>query len=181
MNKQELRRHMRIVRDGIVSHAEQSHIICQRASKMAKAGETAFVYASVGSEVDTGELIRALREKGCRICLPIITGKGQMEAALYLPGEKLVSDRFGNPVPENRVRIDPQEIDVAFVPGLAFTPSGERLGMGGGYYDRFLLRTKALRVALAFEEQMVRTLPVEPWDLVMDVVVTGTGAHNVSR
>lgn len=62
--------------------------------------------------------------------------------------------------------IAPQELDILIIPGVAFTAEGERLGYGGGYYDRFIpLCTKAQKIALAFKEQILPSLPTEAHDL----------------
>lgn len=70
--------------------------------------------------------------------------------------------------------VDPREIDVAIVPGLAFDAGGGRLGRGGGWYDRFLprLRADAVKIGVAFEVQIVEGVPVEGHDVRMDWVVT---------
>lgn len=69
------------------------------------------------------------------------------------------------PRPELPV-IAPQELDILIIPGVAFTAEGERLGYGGGYYDRFIpLCPKAQKIALAFKEQILPSLPTEAHDL----------------
>jgi 5-formyltetrahydrofolate cyclo-ligase len=74
----------------------------------------------------------------------------------------------------------PDQIDVAIVPGLGFTASGERLGQGGGWYDRVLtsLRPDAVIVGVCFDEQVVDELPVEEHDVRCDVVVTDRAVHD---
>jgi 5-formyltetrahydrofolate cyclo-ligase len=71
--------------------------------------------------------------------------------------------------------VDPALLDVAVVPGLAFTADGRRLGQGGGHFDRFLprLREDCLRVGVAFREQLVAELPTAEHDAGVDVVITG--------
>jgi 5,10-methenyltetrahydrofolate synthetase len=70
----------------------------------------------------------------------------------------------------------PEDIAVVLVPGLAFTSDGYRLGRGAGFYDRFLERMpNALRLGIAFAEQLAPTLPIEPWDLPVDALLTDTG------
>lgn len=78
-------------------------------------------------------------------------------------------------VPEDDV--DPGWPDVAIVPGLAFTPDGQRLGQGGGWYDRFLaeVRDGCVTVGVCFHEQLVDVLPVEPHDVAVRHVVTDRG------
>lgn len=69
---------------------------------------------------------------------------------------------------------EPASIDVVIVPGVAFTRRGDRLGQGGGWYDRFLadVRSDCLTIGVAFVEQLVDDLPVEPHDVRLDLVVT---------
>ena len=67
----------------------------------------------------------------------------------------------------------PEEICVILVPGLAFTPVGGRLGRGAGFYDRFLARyPQALRIGVGFHDQVSETLPADPWDQSLDVIMT---------
>jgi 5-formyltetrahydrofolate cyclo-ligase len=72
---------------------------------------------------------------------------------------------------------DAASIDVVVVPGLAFTARGDRLGQGGGWYDRFLARIRptTVTVGVGFREQLVGSLPIEPHDIVLDHVVTDAG------
>jgi 5-formyltetrahydrofolate cyclo-ligase len=75
---------------------------------------------------------------------------------------------------------DPISVDLVVVPGLAFTAAGDRLGQGGGWYDRFLpgLRPDALRIGVGFVEQLVDELPHEPHDVAMHRVITDAGVAN---
>ena len=98
---------------------------------------------------------------------------------LCLPGHQLEFREVKNPaqdmqpgamnIPEpapHTPAVAAHEIDILIVPGVAFTRTGQRLGYGGGYYDRFIPRcTNARILALAFEEQLVDTLPTETHDL----------------
>jgi 5-formyltetrahydrofolate cyclo-ligase len=69
--------------------------------------------------------------------------------------------------------VEPEEIDLLVVPGVAFTRDGKRMGYGGGYYDRFIpLCTNARIMALAFREQLVDTLPTEEHDLPIPELIT---------
>lgn len=106
-----------------------------------------------------------------------------------IPGEpevaKLVewcdADGKQTAVPEDDV--DPSWPDLVLVPGLAFTPAGERLGQGGGWYDRFLprLRADAVSMGVCFREQVVESLPVEPHDARLDLVVADDGVVGPSH
>jgi 5-formyltetrahydrofolate cyclo-ligase len=73
--------------------------------------------------------------------------------------------------------VDPSWPDVVIVPGLAFTAGGDRLGQGGGWYDRFLagVRPDCTTIGVCFSEQVVDAIPTEGHDVVMDHVVTDAG------
>ena len=72
---------------------------------------------------------------------------------------------------------DPATVDVVIVPGTAFTAGGERLGQGGGWYDRFLPRTRpdCVWVGVGFEPQLVANVPVDDHDVRLHLVVTDAG------
>ena len=89
---------------------------------------------------------------------------------------QFTTSRFGIPEPGGEA-IDPQSIDAVIVPGLAFTPDGQRLGQGGGYYDQFmpLLRKDCSTIGVCFQEQLVAEVPAEAHDRRVQVVVTDRG------
>ncbi|MBN1811842.1 MAG: 5-formyltetrahydrofolate cyclo-ligase [Anaerolineae bacterium] len=90
----------------------------------------------------------------------------------YDPAQ-LVRHRFGMLEPAaNLPVVDPATVDVVLVPGVAFDRRGGRLGFGGGYYDRFLSTTPALRVGIAFDQCLVGELPCGEHDQRMDWVAT---------
>ena len=97
-------------------------------------------------------------------CLP---GRQMSFHHIRRVAEDTAPDAHGIPAPHADLPvIQPEDIDILFVPGVAFTPDGDRLGYGGGYYDRYIPRcTKAHLIAAAFTEQMQATLPTEPHDL----------------
>ena len=109
--------------------------------------------------------------------------RGEMEAYYLrrdLPGiweeiELKGETKIFQPVP-TLPKCASDEIAVVLVPGLAFTRTGDRLGRGAGFYDRFLARNpSALRVGVAFEEQILPKLPVDSWDILVDVLLTDSG------
>lgn len=67
---------------------------------------------------------------------------------------------------------DPNEIELVVVPAVAYDRKGNRLGRGKGFYDRFLKSTKATKIGVGYEFQLVDELPVEPHDIGMDMVIT---------
>ena len=71
--------------------------------------------------------------------------------------------------------VEPNDIDLLIVPGIAFDSEGFRMGFGGGYYDRFLQSFKGNTVSLAFQEQIVSNLPKEDHDIPVEKIITDEG------
>ncbi|WP_295165404.1 5-formyltetrahydrofolate cyclo-ligase [Selenomonas sp. F0473] len=137
--------------------------------------ETVMLYASTPEEIDLFPMMEALLRQGKRVVLPYIVGKGLMEVRSIPRADALVEGAFGIPAPDlaRSAPVSPEEIDVVIVPGAAFTPDGGRLGLGGGYYDRFLPRAaNALRIALAYDVQIVTEVPTAPHDAYVDYILT---------
>ena len=115
--------------------------------------------------------------------IPEVAGARRIMGFSHVAGEpeidgfraRWLADRREWAVPESEV--EPEWPDVVLVPGLAFTRAGDRLGQGGGWYDRFLpgVRPDCVVVGVGFAEQVVDRLPTEPHDVVLDHVVVGTG------
>lgn len=104
-----------------------------------------FLFASMPDEIQTKELILDAFKAGKRVCLPYITSTENktMEAAEIYSLDELVVGAYNIlSVDENKLRlVEPKDIDFVLVPGVGFDRNGYRLGMGGGYYDRYLQRT----------------------------------------
>jgi 5-formyltetrahydrofolate cyclo-ligase len=133
-------------------------------------------YVGVRSEVDTRVLLEELLAAGKRVAVPVVLPPGTMRLAEVRSLGGLVEGAHRIPEPPApRAFVD--QADALLVPGLLFTPRGERLGNGGGYFDR-LLRSmpNAARIGLAYDEQVVDALPIEAHDERMDVVVTDARA-----
>jgi 5-formyltetrahydrofolate cyclo-ligase len=136
-------------------------------------------YVSFQKEVDTKPLIQRALDAGKRIAVPACIPKGK----ILLPCEirsldELVPGTWGilEP-PENSRKVVPaEEIDLAVVPGLAFDRQFNRLGYGAGYYDRFLpkLKKKAVKAGICYSIQLIDQIPVEAFDIAMDIIVTDT-------
>ena len=115
--------------------------------------------------------------------LPLMAAAETVLAFTTLPGEPETRSLLvwcaatGRLVAVPEADVEPGWPDVVIAPGLAFTGAGDRLGQGGGWYDRFLVGTRAdcCVVGVCFAEQVVDTLPIEPHDIAMDHVVTDRG------
>jgi 5-formyltetrahydrofolate cyclo-ligase len=134
-----------------------------------------FAYASMAEEVQLDDLLKTCLTQGKRVCIPDIVSKGVMVAVELHDMADLETGKFGIRSLHSDVVsvVSPEDIDLVIVPGAAFTPAGARLGLGGGYYDRYLPKlTQARRVALIFDGQVVDDVPVEEHDQFVDELVT---------
>ena len=95
-------------------------------------------YLSFPHEFQTQELIEQALKDGIQVLIPKTYPKGRMEFVVYDP-QQLVKTSFGLLEPQGDLEaVEPSQIDLIHVPGLAFTTEGYRIGYGGGYYDRYL-------------------------------------------
>ena len=130
-------------------------------------------YAPIENEVDPGALVAAAAAAGKPVYYPRRTSDG---LEFLQSGPEGLAPRWSAlPEPLDGAPLSPAagEGVVFLVPGIAFDPRGVRLGRGAGCYDRALARhPTALRVGLAYEMQVVPSLPEATWDVPMDAVVT---------
>ena len=139
---------------------------------------TVLIYSALALEPNIWEIVQ--RQPDHRHALPRIVGeKAELECRLFRDREKdLERGAFGisEPRRDRCPLVGVAEIDLAIVPALALTPRGERLGRGGGHYDRLLgdPDMRARRVGVCFDCQLYDRLPVEPHDCSVDVVITET-------
>ncbi len=140
-----------------------------------QAAEYIMLYMAMQDEVQLDELIAMVLKDGKKAVIPLVTGGGLMEAVELSDMADLVPDKYGiKTVSEEKRRlIAPDKIDLIIVPGVAFDKAGHRLGMGGGFYDRFMLRaSRAVRAALAYDCQLLAAVPAEVHDLTVDYIIT---------
>lgn len=133
------------------------------------------LYSPIGNEVDTSLICDHARGRGMRLFYPKLYGE-ELRLAQVESCEDLQDGTMGfrEPVGTSWLTLDDHEGLLLFVPGLAFDLHGNRLGRGGGWYDRVLARLgKAVkRVGLAYESQIMERLPVEAWDQKVHQIVT---------
>ena len=140
-------------------------------------GQPVAIFSPIPSEPDI-ELLWKMAPG--HFCYPRVM-EGKMEFVEVEKLEHLTTSTWHPHIREHRLPeariVSPEEIGAIVVPGLAFTKTGHRLGRGGGYYDRYLasLPARTAKIGVCFALQIVATLPTEPHDQRMDVVVTEEG------
>lgn len=135
-----------------------------------------FFFASFRTEADTSGMITKSLQEGRKVILPKVEGK---DLGLYeIKGIAELRPGYMD-IPEPSVlsddrRADINEVDLIIIPGAAFDEAGNRIGYGGGYYDRLLsgLQKDIPVVAPAYEEQVEDCIPSEPHDIRVQMIVT---------
>jgi 5-formyltetrahydrofolate cyclo-ligase len=135
---------------------------------------TVALYAPLGTEVDALEVARRLAPRGVRVVFPrSIPGERRLAFARCDLEELVRGPLAVREPPAGAPAVDLAEVDCTVMPGVAFSLDGLRLGRGGGYYDATLeAMPRATRIGIAFDAQVVPSLPREPHDAPLDAVVT---------
>jgi len=136
-------------------------------------------------ELDTLPLLSRLWSMSKTVGCPVISSEGTMDLYRVTPSTRLIANRYGILEPSTRGRgagrfMNPLSLSVLFMPVVGFDEAGTRLGMGAGYYDRYIGRLshtlRPLLIGLAHEVQRAGSpLPRKSWDVPLDAVVTESG------
>lgn len=140
---------------------------------------TIMAYLSFDNEVRTDEIISELIKSSKTVCVPKLFGKKMVPYKIFSINEDFIIDRYGIREPHSDIsmEVDRKDIDVVIVPGVVFDLHGGRYGYGGGYYDRFLatLKPTAKKIAIAFDLQISKKLPLSDSDVWIDSLITESG------
>ncbi|HUT19776.1 MAG TPA: 5-formyltetrahydrofolate cyclo-ligase [Anaerolineae bacterium] len=173
--KDELRRHYRELRENLAAEEVEvaSTAVCQALAGWAPLQRAQYVltYLAFRNELDLRCLFELL--PGIHWAVPRVDRRDLVLHA-YQP-DRVIRHRFGmlEPAPD-LPGVDAGMLDVVLVPGVAFDRHGGRLGFGGGFYDRFLPTTPALRVGVTYDHCLAASLPMTESDQRMDWVFTPT-------
>ena len=153
-------------------------------SQLFQQAKSLFCYISMENEVHTEAMIEAALAAGKAVSIPYVLdrAKGLMCAAQLKDMADLVVGEYNilTLPPEQVVPVEPSAIDLVIVPGSAFDRAGHRIGMGGGYYDRFLQQAAgAVRAAVAYECQLFDNIAVDEHDQPMDYIFTEKTVYEI--
>lgn len=147
-----------------------------------------FIYLSFGSEINTKKIvIKALKDKK-EVYIPKIYKEDKEDKVMKAVRLKSFNDLKENsigilePIDDNDY-IDKKEIDLILVPGVVFDLNGNRIGYGGGYYDRYLQDIKEIsnKVVLAYDLQIVESIKPEIHDISFDYIITNTKLEKIIK
>jgi len=130
-------------------------------------------YYPTNYEIGDLEILNYFFKKGYTISLPKIKKKSLMEFYEWSKNDPLLINKYGIPEPVKAKRVYP---DILFVPLVAFDKELNRLGYGGGFYDRYIQKIsrfkKIAKVGLAFSFQKLKTIPTNKHDKKLDIIIT---------
>lgn len=175
-DKQRLRKDMKRMRE-MLPEQEKQHMDCCFCRSFLQMPEIAgakmvYCYVSCGTEPDTHGLIRTLLNRGISVAVPRVSGTS-MEFYQIAGFRELVPGYMGILEPAVHCRKAEDTQAPVLVPGLAFTKKGERIGYGGGFYDRFFEQEPDhLRIAFAYPFQIAETIPVGMLDQRIHWIIT---------
>jgi len=160
--------------------SQASDKVCERLMTISTVAfaDSIFAYLPLNDEVNLKPLLSAWIDASRVISVPLVSWENKtMQAGLLssLDSAMLRETRHGilEPLQKHPIPIDC--IDVILVPGVGFDASGGRLGRGGGFYDQYLSTSRPpIVIGIAFDEQILDRVPLEPHDQIMTVVVTPT-------
>lgn len=142
-------------------------------SKLFKQAKTVMFYVSLGSEVNTSEMIKEALRLGKKVVVPVCTGNRKIEPCLLKEKGILRRGPYGIREPARKKPVGLEELDLIIVPGLAFDKTGRRLGRGKGFYDCFLASLpKGYRsIGLAYDFQILPSIPSADHDVNVHKVI----------
>jgi 5-formyltetrahydrofolate cyclo-ligase len=157
--------------------AEQAIVRRLHALAAYRRARSVALYWPADGEPDVRGIEAHARARGKRLYLPVVCHGGRMAFAPWVRGGRLRRNRYGIPEPAGGRRVPAARLDLVFMPLVAFDAQGNRLGMGGGYYDRALAgrRRRPLLAGIAFACQQAEAIPIQPWDIPLTVVITERG------
>lgn len=181
--KQELRKNILAVRRGMsqdkvaAGSARLAEHIC--AWPVYQAAKNIMLYLAMPDEPHMDKVISHALTAGKTLCVPFMREtRGLMDAAIIENLDDLVVGQFNllTPNPATLKLLEPSELDLIIVPGVAFDRDGRRLGMGAGYYDRFLPKAnKAELIGAAWAAQILEKVPTDEHDRLVNYLVTEEG------
>ncbi|MEM8705105.1 MAG: 5-formyltetrahydrofolate cyclo-ligase [Actinomycetota bacterium] len=162
-------------------HAAASMAVMARLARLPVLERAQLVggYRGIRGEVDIDAALTLLSERGTVVTVPRVEGE-QMAFLPWFPEAATIAGSFGIDEPVEGDAVPFGSHDVVLVPLVAFDADGQRLGQGGGFYDRAIAGAgdaRPLLIGVAHAFQQVESVPVEPWDMPIDAVVTEERIH----
>ncbi|MCT4564445.1 MAG: 5-formyltetrahydrofolate cyclo-ligase [Maledivibacter sp.] len=153
--------------------------------KAFKESKNIMIYLSFNNEVDTYKLMEDCFNNGKRVIVPYCIKEERkiVPSEIKDPDIELKTSSLGFKEPDlaNLREVETEDIDLVIVPGVIFDKSGNRIGFGGGYYDRFLKRLKntTITIAICYDYQLIDKVPVDELDIPVGCIITDKRIVNI--
>ncbi len=182
-SKRQLRTDFRERRGAVSREQRQSwtpelnrHLLAASAIREAR---TVAGYLAFDGEPDLRFTLTQLHRRGTTVVLPVVPGGSALTLGFHQwsPATPLQPNRLGISEPAEAAAVPLEQIDVMLMPLVAYDRTGSRLGMGAGWYDRTLGNSshRPLLAGIAWSIQETPSVPIDPWDVPLDAIVTETG------
>ena len=162
--------------DRKILHKEINRVLLTNATL--KRYKTIAAYLNLPSEVNLSEFIRKAQKRGQSVCVPVVDATKRVMEFRDLPVDFERQDRNEEDLvllTQKKRKLN--ELDCALIPLLVFDSHGNRIGMGGGYYDKFFenSKTRPLLIGIAYELQKAEKIIPQEWDVRMDMIASEQG------
>lgn len=162
--------------------AQKSQAVCHIIATTRAFASARFImsYLDARNEVKTEGIIRQAWAEGKHVAVPVCVPQTHtLLVSEIMSFEELRDGFYGikEPMEEYMRPVSPGQLDLIIVPAVAYDKKGYRIGYGGGYYDRFLssLDKDIATIGIAFDVQIIDKVPVQPFDISVDMVITESG------
>ena len=171
MNKSEIRK--KIIKKRKENYNNKISINLSKFLRLLQKNKIIGGYYPYNYEIDTLEILKLLEKKKYKISLPKINKKNVMNFYAWSFTNPLSVNKFGIPEPISKKKIYP---DILMIPLVAFDVNLNRLGYGGGYYDRYLSKIskkkKIIKIGIAYSFQKIQKIPINNYDIKLDCIIT---------
>jgi len=130
------------------------------------------IYISILKEPILEELYELWLKDGINLYAPVVESETEMSVSPYKGKKNIRPGRLNTLEPIEKALPAVTEFDLILVPGIAFDNSGNRMGLGRGFYDRFLPKTRGLRLGICFDFQLLESIPHDSKDIGVEAIVT---------
>lgn len=180
LEKKQIRQYMKTMRGNLCwnDKAKMDTIIFEKVinSDVYRNCKVLFIYVSYKNEVATHRIIGHGLANNKIVCVPqIVSLEKGMKSIRINSFDELKENSMGILEPlDNKIEVNPKEVDLLLMPGLAFDSKGGRLGYGGGFYDKYLTKCRkdAVKIGLCYDFQLIDSVPVGALDEPVDEVIT---------
>lgn len=141
-----------------------------------------FIYSGMKNEVDTSIIISDALLRGKKVAVPKVISSRHMEALRIKSMDDLRPGKYGILEPkEGSEVIEPEDIELVFVPCVSFSKDGYRLGYGGGFYDTYLAEGNFKKIIIAFDRMKNEDIPTDSHDQKAEGIITEEGYYDINK